>query len=146
MSEPARAASAARPPHSQHCPPWCIDCRHDDADPFSPRALLHRGAADTVHVYDQACLQVEAHVRVAYWDKAPNWIGSDPADLERPYVEFSVQAEDGLPESQPGARSRPRRRPAPRRRRRRRGHSRRRLAVTHQRERRHSTLGQSRQP
>lgn len=96
MSEPARAASAARPPHPQHCPPWCTECRHDDADPFSPRALLHRGVADSVHIYDPACLLVEAHVRVAFWDKARNWIGTDPADLERPYVEFSVPAEDGL--------------------------------------------------
>lgn len=96
MSEPARAASAARPPHPQHCPPWCTECRHDDADPFSPRALLHRGVATTVHVYDPACLLVEAHVRVAFWDKAPSWIGTDPADLERPYVEFSVPTEDGL--------------------------------------------------
>lgn len=96
MSEPARAATAAHPPHPQHCPPWCTECRHDDADPFSPRALLHRGVADSVHVYDPACLLVEAHVRVAFWDKAPSWIGTDPADLERPYVEFSVPAEDGL--------------------------------------------------
>ncbi|WP_413463031.1 DUF6907 domain-containing protein [Salinispora arenicola] len=96
VSEPARAATAARPPHPQHCPPWCTECRHDDADPFSPRALLHRGVADSVHVYDPACLLVEAHVRVAFWDKAPSWIGTDPADLERPYVEFSVPAEDGL--------------------------------------------------
>ncbi len=49
-----------------------------------------------MHVYDPACLLVEAHVRVAFWDKAPSWIGTDPADLERPYVEFSVPAEDGL--------------------------------------------------
>ncbi|GIJ12630.1 DUF6907 domain-containing protein [Micromonospora andamanensis] len=96
MVEPARAASAARPPHPQHCPSWCIDCRHDDADPFSPRALLHRGAADIVHAYDDACLLVETQVRVAYWDKAPDWIGTDPTDLEHPYVEISGPTEDDL--------------------------------------------------
>ncbi|MEU5552128.1 hypothetical protein ABZ738_20360 [Micromonospora sp. NPDC047793] len=49
-----------------------------------------------MHVYDRACLLVEAHVRVKYWDKTPSWIGTDPADLERPYVEFSVPTEDDL--------------------------------------------------
>nr|WP_255597861.1 hypothetical protein [Micromonospora sp. RL09-050-HVF-A] len=41
-------------------------------------------------------LLVETQVRVAYWDKAPDWIGSDPADLERPYVEISGPTEDDL--------------------------------------------------
>nr|WP_194822587.1 hypothetical protein [Micromonospora sp. S-DT3-3-22] len=49
-----------------------------------------------MHVYDQACLLVEAHVRVAHWDKTPSWIGTDPAGLERPYVEFSFPPDDDL--------------------------------------------------
>ncbi|GAA4472978.1 hypothetical protein GCM10023170_093490 [Phytohabitans houttuyneae] len=31
-----------------------------------------------------------ALVRTAFWAKAPGWIGTDPADLEGPYVEVTV--------------------------------------------------------
>ena len=41
-------------------------------------------------VYDEACALVAAHVRAAFRDKAPEWIGTDPADLERPHVEVDV--------------------------------------------------------
>ncbi|GAA3346569.1 hypothetical protein GCM10020358_58050 [Amorphoplanes nipponensis] len=41
-------------------------------------------------VYDQECELVAAHVRAVFWDKAPDWIGTDPADLERPHVEVTV--------------------------------------------------------
>ena len=88
MDELTLAPGAVRAPHPAHCPPWCLDCRHYDTDPH--RALLHRGPAETVPVYDEGCALVEAYVRTAFWDKAPNWIGTDPADLERPYVEVTV--------------------------------------------------------
>jgi hypothetical protein len=71
-----------------------VDCRHYDTDPH--RALLHRGPAETVHVYDEGCALVEAYLRTAFWDKAPNWIGTDPADLERPYVEVTVPTDSAL--------------------------------------------------
>lgn len=83
-------------PHPAHCPPWCADCCHYDTDPGAPRALMHRGPAATVRVYDEACALVEAYVRAAFWDKAPDWIGTDPADLERPYVEVSLPTEGDL--------------------------------------------------
>lgn len=87
MTASTPQAAAARP---QHCPPWCIECRDCDTGPGSLQARRHRGQADTVHLYDEACLLVEVQVRVAFWDKAPDWLGTDPADLERPYVEISV--------------------------------------------------------
>jgi hypothetical protein len=43
-----------------------------------------------VAVYGEAWALVAAHVRAAFWDKAPDWIGTDPADLERPHVEVNV--------------------------------------------------------
>ena len=43
-------------------------------------------------VYDEACELVAAHVWAAFWDKAPEWIGTDPADLERPHVEVGTPA------------------------------------------------------
>ncbi|MGC9667436.1 DUF6907 domain-containing protein [Planosporangium sp. 12N6] len=94
MDEFAPARGAARLPHPAHCPPWCVDCAHYDTDP--PGALLHRGSAATVAVYDYACELVDAQVRVAFWDKTPAWIGTDPADLERPYVEVSLPDDSRL--------------------------------------------------
>ena len=88
VDEAALPRAARRLPHPAHCPPWCAECSHYDTDP--PGAVLHRGPADTVGVYDEGCALVEAYVRAAFWDKAPDWIGTDPADLERPYVEVSV--------------------------------------------------------
>jgi len=41
-------------------------------------------------VYDEACQLVAAQVRAAFWDKPPEWIGTDPADLEHPHVEVTV--------------------------------------------------------
>ena len=46
-------------------------------------------------VYDEACELVGAHVRAAFWDKGPLWIGTDPADLERPHVEVSIPEAGG---------------------------------------------------
>ncbi|GIF16861.1 hypothetical protein [Actinoplanes teichomyceticus] len=40
-------------------------------------------------LYDEACEPVTAIVRTAFWDKAPAWIGTDPAELERPHVEIT---------------------------------------------------------
>ncbi|MET7951606.1 hypothetical protein [Micromonospora sp. NPDC005324] len=58
----------------------------------SLRARMYRGRADIIRLYDEACLLVEAQVRVARtWPR--DWIGTDPADLERPYVEISVPTE-----------------------------------------------------
>jgi hypothetical protein len=66
VDESAGQAGAPRIPHPEHRPPWCAECRHYDTDPLSPRGLLHRGPADTVDVYDEACHLVEAQVRVAF--------------------------------------------------------------------------------
>ena len=74
--------------HPAHCPPWCSDCEHHDYDP--PGAVLHRSPPVTVAVYDEDCKLVDAHVRAAFWDKPPQWIGTDPTDLERPHVEVCV--------------------------------------------------------
>jgi hypothetical protein len=79
-------------PHPAHCLPWCAQCRHDNEP---PGAVLHRGTADTVGVYGEACDLVDAHIRIAWWDKSADWIGTDPADLERPHVEVSIPGEDG---------------------------------------------------
>ena len=59
--------------------------RHGAApQPARHRARLRRG-----------CELVDAHVRAAFWDKAPDWIGTDPADLERPHVEVGIPAAGG---------------------------------------------------
>jgi len=96
VDEFASAPGAVPALHPAHCPPWCADCRHYDTDPGAPRALMHRGPVVAVPVYDEACDLVDVHVRAAFWDKAPGWIGTDPADLERPYVEVTVPAPDDL--------------------------------------------------
>ncbi len=83
----ARDAAVSRP-LPVPCPPWCTDCCQTDLDP--PGTALHRSPPATVAVYDQACALVAAHVRAAFWDKAPDWIGTDPADLERPHVEVNL--------------------------------------------------------
>jgi len=88
--EYAAADGTARLPHPAHCPPWCAECRHDNEP---PGALLHHGQAEKVGVYGEACELVDACVRAAFWDKAPGWAGTDPADLERPHVEVSIPAE-----------------------------------------------------
>jgi hypothetical protein len=82
------------PSHPQHCPPWCADCEHHDLDP--PGAVLHRSPPATVTLYDEGCELAEAHVHAAFWDKTPAWIGSDPADLERPHVEVHVPDSAGV--------------------------------------------------
>ncbi|WP_082772775.1 hypothetical protein [Actinoplanes sp. TFC3] len=92
MDEFAPLRDAAVPlPHPQHCPPWCADCQHDDLDP--PYVALHRSPPAIVTLYDEGCDEIRAQVRAAFWDKAPDWIGTDPADLERPHVEV------GFPDS-----------------------------------------------
>jgi hypothetical protein len=60
-----------------------------------PGTVLHLSPAATVAVYDEACELVAAHVRAALWDKAPEWIGIDPADLERPHVEVGIPSGGG---------------------------------------------------
>jgi hypothetical protein len=84
---PAPAATLD-PPHPAHCPPWCADCTHRDLGP--PGAILHRSPPALVALYDEGCELVNADVRAAFWDKTPEWIGTDPPDLERPHVEVNV--------------------------------------------------------
>jgi hypothetical protein len=74
-------------PRAVSCPPWCIESRHDALDP--PGTVLHRSPPAIVPLYDEACELATATVRAAFWDKAPDWIGTDPADLERPHVEVT---------------------------------------------------------
>ncbi len=92
-SAPAHGAALSRP-RPVSCPPWCTEGRHDALDP--PGTALHRSPPATVAVYDEACELVAAHVRAAFWDKAPEWIGTDPADLERPHVEVTVPDGSGV--------------------------------------------------
>lgn len=96
MDEPAAPRGTAGMPHPQHCPPWCADCSHYDTDPYAPLAHLHRGTATTVPVYDEAWELVDARVRTAFWDKEPAWIGTDPTDLEQPYVEVIIVSHGGI--------------------------------------------------
>lgn len=91
---PAPGAALSRP-GPESCPPWCTDGLHHDLDP--PGTALHRSPPATVAVYDEACELVAAHVQAAFWDKAPEWIGTDPADLERPHVEVSIPDGSGVP-------------------------------------------------
>ena len=88
MDEFATVRAAASFSHPEHCPPWCTGCQHDDLDP--PYAALHHSPPAVVAFYDEGCDIVHAQVRAAFWDKTPDWVGSDPADLERPHVEVCV--------------------------------------------------------
>jgi hypothetical protein len=83
---PAPGTALSRP-YPVSCPPWCTESRHDHLDP--PGTVLHRSPPATVPLYDEACELATATVRAAFWDKAPDWIGTDPADLERPHVEVT---------------------------------------------------------
>lgn len=91
---PAHGAALVRQ-HPAHCPPWCTDCEHHDLDP--PGTVLHRSAPATVALYDEACELVDAQVWAVFWDKTPDWIGTDPADIERPHVEVCILAMGGIP-------------------------------------------------
>ncbi|MET0494326.1 MAG: hypothetical protein ABW000_14460 [Actinoplanes sp.] len=91
-SAPALGAAVARL-RPVSCPPWCADGLHRDLDP--PGTALHRSPPATVAVYDEACELVAAHVQAAFWDKAPEWIGTDPVDLERPHVEVGTPVGGG---------------------------------------------------
>ncbi|GLY98826.1 hypothetical protein [Actinoplanes sp. NBRC 103695] len=93
MDEYAGQAGPALLSHPEHCPPWCEDCRHYDTDSAAPPAWLHRGPADTVTVYDEGWDLVDAEVRPAFWVKGPGFVATDPAELERPYVEVRVPTE-----------------------------------------------------
>ena len=93
MDQDTAAGGTASLPHPAHCPPWCAECRHDNEP---PGAVLHRGPADTVAVYGEACELVDAHVRTSFWDKPSDWLGTDPADLERPHVEVTIPGECDL--------------------------------------------------
>jgi hypothetical protein len=84
---PAPDTARSRP-HPVSCPPWCTESCPDDLDP--PGTLLHRSPLVTVPLYDEACELISASIRAVLWDKAPDWIGTDPADLERPHVEVTV--------------------------------------------------------
>jgi hypothetical protein len=90
---PPAPGTALSRPRAASCPPWCAESRHDALDP--PGTVLHRSPPATVPLYDEACELVSATVRAAFWDKAPDWIGTDPADLERPHVEATF--DDGGP-------------------------------------------------
>lgn len=81
MDQDAARGGTASLPHPAHCPPWCAECRHDNEP---PGAVPHRGPADTVAVYGEACELVDARVRTAFWDKPSGWLGTDPADLGHP--------------------------------------------------------------
>jgi len=61
-----------------------------------PGAVLHRSPPATVALYDEGCELVDAQVRAAFWDKTPDWIGTDPPDLERPHVEVCVPDSDAM--------------------------------------------------
>jgi hypothetical protein len=96
MHDAAPVHGAARAlSHPAHCQPWCTDCDHHDLGP--PGVVLHRSAPAIVALYDEACELVDAYVRAAFWDKTPDWIGTDPADIERPHVEVCVPSVDGIP-------------------------------------------------
>ena len=58
-----------------------------------PYTALHRSPPAIVALYDEGCEVIHAQVRAAFWDKAPDRVGADPADLERPHVEV------GFPDS-----------------------------------------------
>ena len=95
-SAPTHSAALSRP-RAVFCPPWCTESPHDDLDP--PGTVLHRSPPAAVAVYDEACELVAAHVRAAFWDKAPAWLGTDPADLEAPHVKASIPdgGDSGVP-------------------------------------------------
>ena len=94
-SATARGAAPSAPRRVVSCPPWCTDCRHDDIDP--PGTALHRSPPATVPVYNEAGALIAVHVRAAFWDKAPDFIGTDPADLEHPHVEVTEPDGAGVP-------------------------------------------------
>jgi hypothetical protein len=50
-----------------------------------------------VALYDEACELIDAHVRAAFWDKTPDWIGTDPTEIERPHVEVCIATMGGIP-------------------------------------------------
>lgn len=74
------------------CPPGFTECQHATMDP--PGTVMHYGPNDTANLYNEACELIDVQIQPRFWDKAPEWIGTDPADLERPYVEVTVAPDD----------------------------------------------------
>ncbi len=81
-------------PHPGHCPAWCCDCTHHEFDP--PGAITHKGSAIIATLYDEYGLLAELHIRAVYWDKPQSMIGTDPADLEVPFVEVRGPGSDDV--------------------------------------------------
>ncbi|RZU48795.1 hypothetical protein EV385_0519 [Krasilnikovia cinnamomea] len=68
-------------PRPVYCPPWCTtEGRHHGVDP--PGTAVHRSPPATVPVYDEAC--APRSYPAAFYDKAPDRIGSDPSRPRAP--------------------------------------------------------------
>lgn len=80
--------------HPGHCPAWCGDCTQHEFDP--PGAITHKGSAIIATLYDECGRLAELHIRAVYWDKPQALIGTDPADLEVPFVEVRGPGSDDV--------------------------------------------------
>jgi len=72
------------------CPDFCVECLHE---PVRDGAFWHRGPATTISVYGGTTRPVPLTVRAGYMDKLLKDWGTEPADLENPYVTVEVPDE-----------------------------------------------------
>ncbi len=77
----------SRHSRTRGCPDWCVECMHE---PVRDGAFWHRGPATTISVYSGTTRPVPLTIRAGYMDKLPKDWGTEPADLEKPYVTMNV--------------------------------------------------------
>ena len=94
MAEAGRVSARDQFGHSSQrgCPAWCYECEHD----CGPEgAFWHHGPPHETILYGESSELLSATVRATFFDKLPADFGTDPADLERPFVRFEVP-DDGV--------------------------------------------------
>ncbi len=80
----------SRHSRTRGCPDWCVQCMHE---PVRDGAFWHRGPATTISVYGGTTRPIPLTIRAGYMDKLPKDWGTEPADLEKPYVTMDVPDE-----------------------------------------------------
>ena len=82
----------SRHSRTRGCPDWCVECMHE---PVRDGAFWHRGPATTISVYGGTTRPIPLTIRAGYMDKLPKDWGTEPADLEKPYVTMDVPTRAG---------------------------------------------------
>jgi hypothetical protein len=83
----------SRHSRTRGCPDWCVECMHE---PVRDGAFWHRGPATTISVFGGTTRPIPLTIRAGYMDKLPKDWGTEPADLEKPYITMDVPDESRM--------------------------------------------------